>query len=229
MPFEVHITEDDIKAYIPELSKMLWSGQPDYSAQKSRAVEHVCQMLKDRGHNMAAVMPQFTIRQSGELIEIKELREAENEDLIQRARWVLRPVQFTPGTTAAIRIEGSYDKQTWQTAAAISVESDSSVTGVLPTIYQYYRTATNISSGALDFCMYLVDTAIEKLIIFKWLELILMDKYTDENDMYCLKMNYFRKEYNELAASIRIFTDSDNDGSAGGDEFTKPGSIKMLK
>lgn len=229
MPLEVHIAENDIKAYIPELSKMLWSGQADYSAQKNRAVEHVCQMLKDGGHNVAAVMPQFTIRQSGELIEIKELREAESEDLIQRARWVLKPVQFTPGTTAEIRIEGSYDKQSWQTAAAITVESDSVVTGILPTIYQYYRAATNIASGALDFSLHLVDTGIEKLIIFKWLELILLDKYTEENDMYYLKMEYFRKEYEEIAGSLRIFTDSDNDGRAGRNEFTKPGSIKMLK
>jgi hypothetical protein len=54
-------------------------------------------------------------------------------------------------------------------------------------------------------------------------------KYTEENDMYFLKMKYFRKEFDELAGSIRIFTDSDNDSRAGRDEFTKPGSIKMLK
>lgn len=229
MPFEVHITENDIKAYIPELSKMLWSGQADYGAQKGRAIEHVCQMLKDRGHNLAAVMPQYTIRNSGELIEIKELRHAEFEELIQRSRWVLKPVQFVPGTTAAIRIEGSFDKQSWQTAAAISVESDSLSTGILSTVFSYYRAATNISTGAIDFILYLVDTGVEKLIIFKWLELILMDKYTDENDMYYLKMRYFRKEYSELADSIRIYTDSDSDGKADRDEFTRPGSIKMLK
>ena len=229
MPLEVFITENDIKSYIPELSKMLWSGQADYSAQKTRAVEHVCQMLKDGGHNTAQVMPRFIIRQSGELIGIKELREAEYEDLIQRERWVLKPELFTPGTIAAIRIEGSYDKQAWQTAAAIDLDADSVLTGILPSIFRYYRAATNISTGALDFSMYLVDTGIEKLIIYKWLELILLDKYTEENDMYFLKMKYFRKEFDELAGSIRIFTDSDNDSRAGRDEFTKPGSIKILK
>lgn len=229
MPFEIHITEDDIRAYIPELSKLLWSGQADYSAQKSRAVEHVCQMLKDRGHNLAEVMPQYTIRKSGELVEIKELRLAEYEELIQRSRWVLRPVQFIPGSSASIRIEGSFNKQTWQTAAAINVQSDSVMSGVLPALFSYYRTAINIETGAIDFSLYLVDTGIEKLIIYKWLELILMDKYTDENDMYYLKMNYFREEYNELAESIRIYTDGDSDGQAGRDEFNKPGSIRMLK
>jgi len=59
--------------------------------------------------------------------------------------------------------------------------------------------------------------------------MIMIYKYSDENDMYFLKMKYFRREYEDLAEVIRIFTDSNNDGEAHENEFTKPGSIRMLK
>jgi len=229
MPLETHITESDIKAYIPELSKMLWSGQADYTAQKDRAIEHVSQMLKDRGHSLQAIMTRFTLRKSGVLIEDKEISEAPKDELIQRSRWVFKPIQFSPGTIASIRIEGSFDRENWQSVYILSIDSDSEQTGILPALYTYYRVVTNVEIGAIDFVMYLVETGIEKLIIYKWLELIMLDKYSDENDMYFLKMKYFRREYEELAEGIRIFTDSNNDGEAQENEFTKPGSIKMLK
>ena len=142
---------------------------------------------------------------------------------------MFKPVQFSPGTIASIRIEGSYDRENWQSVYILSIASNTEQTGILAALYTYYRVVTNVEIGAIDFVMYLVETGIEKLIIYKWLELIMLDKYSDENDMYFLKMNYFRREYEELAEGIRIFTDSNNDGEAQENEFTKPGSIKMLK
>jgi hypothetical protein len=229
MPFQIHITETEIKAFIPELSKMLWTGQDDYDAQRKKAIEYVCQELRDRGYTLPELMPEFIIRNNGNTIIDKEKTEAQGEDSLQRARYILQPVVLTPGANAEITIEGSFDISHWFTAAAFNINSASAVTGTFETQFSHYRVLTDVEHGTIDFRLYLVETGIEKLVIYKWLELILLDKYSREDDLYYLKMKYFRNEYESLFKSLRIHTDADGNGEAATNEFTKPGSVRILK
>ena len=65
MPLEEHLTEDDIKSYIPELSRFLWTEETDYSSQKKQAVAEVTMELSAKGFNPALVNPRLYIRRSG--------------------------------------------------------------------------------------------------------------------------------------------------------------------
>ncbi len=41
MQIEEYLTEEDIKSFIPELARFLWSEENDYSPQKKQAINEV--------------------------------------------------------------------------------------------------------------------------------------------------------------------------------------------
>lgn len=228
MSFANHIQESDLKGYIPEISKLLWSDESDYSKQKSEAVKHVIQDLQDRGFKARDLMPELILRESGTVISAAETGEASGEDVIGRLRFVYIVTGFTAGTKSIV-LKGSNDKETWHTVTTIAVTANVSSSVIIESQYKYYRADAEVSGGEMDYRAYLVETTFDRLISFKWLELILLDRYTEEGDLYYSKMEYFQKAYNNLWSTITIWRDTDLDGEVTAGEKTTTNSFTMLK
>ena len=137
--------------------------------------------------------------------------------------------EFTPGGLKTFNLEGSNDKTNWEIIDSRKAEATGVVTFLLGSSYLFYRLNVTITGGAIDYDAYLSDTGIEKLIAYKWLELILLDKFTQENDQYHLKMKYFKSEYEKLLGRIKIWQDKDSSGTLEANEFNSTSSIRMLK
>lgn len=229
MPFEEYLTEEDLKSCIPELSRFLWMEETDFSAQKQKAIEEVTIELCSRGFNPPEIMPRLYIRHAGISESSDHITGATEEDLTARLRYVLNVKEFVPGGLKTFVLQGSNDRDTWETIDSRKAEAAGILSFTLPRSYLFYRLCVYITGGSIDYDAYLCDTSIEKLISYKWLELILLDRFTEENDQYHLKMKYFRKEYENLIGKVRIWSDKDSDGKLEQGEFSKTTTIKILK
>jgi hypothetical protein len=229
MPLEEYLTENDLKSCIPELSRFLWSEETDFTPQKQKAIEEVTLELSNRGFNPAEIMPRLYIRYAGTIEAADHTTEPSNEELAARLRYVLDVKVFTAGGLKTFNLEGSNDSANWEIIDSRKAEAPGIITFILPRSFLYYRLNVSITGGSIDYAAFLCDTSTEKLITYKWLEHILLDRFTTENDQYHLKMKYFRKEYENLLGKIRIWIDKDSNGTLGFNEFSKTSTIKILK
>ncbi len=229
MPLEEYLTENDLKSCIPELSRFLWNEETDFTPQKQKAIEEVTMELSSRGFNPAEIMPRLYIRYAGTTETADHTTDPTDEDLAARLRYVLDVKVFTAGGLKTFNLEGSNDSANWETIDSRKAEVLGIISFIIPRSYLYYRLNVAITGGSINYAAFLCDTSIEKLITYKWLELILLDRLTTENDQYHLKMKYFRKEYENLLGKIRIWMDKDSDGSLTLNEFSKTTTIKILK
>lgn len=229
MPFINHIVENDLKSLIPEISRLLWSDETDYSLQKAEAEKFVMQDLLDRGFKARDLMPQLVLRNSGTALTETAIESVSNEDVISRLRFVYQVTGFTAGGTKQIILEGTNDKETYYTVKTISVTANASTSLIIPAQYKYYRVSATVTGGSMDYSAYLVETTFDRLITFKWLELILLDRYVEEDDQYHSKMMYCQKGYNSLWNTITIWRDSDASGDIDSSEKVTTNSITMLK
>lgn len=229
MPLEEHLTEEDIKSYIPELARFLWSEETDYSNQKTQAVNEVKLELTSRGFNPAKINPRLIIRYSGTSVDSSHTTKATGEDTAARLRYVLIVTEFKSGGIKTFDLEGSNDKTNWNVIDSRKAEAIGTITFMLGSSYLYYMLRVTITGGEIDYEAYLCDTGIEKLIAYKWLELILLDRISQDNDQYHLKMKYFKSEYEKLLGRIKIWADKDSDGTLDENEFSTTTSIRILK
>ena len=229
MPLEEYLTEADIKSLIPELSRYLWTEETDYSPQKKQAVNDVILELSSKGHRLSQINPRLMIRNSGEHLDTDHTTEPTIEDTAARLRYVLKIKQIEIGGPQTIILEGSNDKISWEAVDSTELDTTGLITMLIGTSYLYYRTSVIINGGKIDYEAYLCDSGIEKLIAYKWLELILLDRFTTEDDQYYLKMKYFKTEYERMLGRMKIWIDKNSDGNLSEDEFCKSSSIKILK
>jgi hypothetical protein len=229
MPFQNHITENDLKAYMPELSRLLWADEADYSRQKNEAEKLVLQDLLDRGYKGVNVMPELILRQSGNVIGSDEFAQVSTEDFISRLRFAYTVTEFTSDDSKTITLEGSNDKSAWEIIKTINITGTGSSSVIIGRQYRFYRVYASVTGGQMDYKAWLIETTFDRFLSFKWLELILLDRYTEENDQYYLKMLYFKNEYDTLWNKVRIWSDINEDGTVSENESGKTSSIKMLK
>ena len=137
--------------------------------------------------------------------------------------------EFNDGWLKTCNLEGSNDREIWDVIDARKAEAKGIITFTLDRSYIFYRLRVTVTGGAIDYEAYLCDTGIEKLIAYKWIELILLDRISQDGDQYHLKMKYFKNEYDKLLGRIKIWLDKDSDGSINANEFSTTSSIRILK
>lgn len=229
MPFQNHITEKDLKAYIPEISRLLWSDEADYSSQRTESEKLVLMDLADRGYRGIDLMPELVLRMPGSLITTNETGEATEESRISRNRYLLEVTKYISGGSISVLLEGSNDNSNWE------IIQDDIITGlvkaatVISREFVHYRVSAIVTGGSIDYKAYMVETTFDRLLAFKWLELILLDRYSEENDQYHLKMKYFKGEYDRLWNKIRIWSDLNKNSEPDSGEQDKTSNIQMLK
>lgn len=229
MSFKNYVTEKDLKSYIPELSRLLWAEEPDFSGQKAEAENLLLRDLTDRGYSPAAVMPGLELWTDETEISTDETGESFTDELNSRNRFVLEVTKITGGGTKEIILEGSSSGINWVSLHTAEVTQTGIATAIVNPVYKYYRVRAVVSGGTLGFSAELADTTLERFIIFKWLELIMLDRFITEDDQFYLKMKYLRGEYDKLWNTVKIPADTDSDGSVSAGELRGNSTIRILK
>jgi len=229
MPFKNYVTEKDLKSYIPELSRLLWAEEPDFSGQKAEAENLLIRDLSDRGYSPAAVMHELELWGDETEITTNETGESFTDEINTRNRFVLEVTKITGGGTKEIILEGSSGGINWVSLHTVEVTQTGTTTAIVNPVYKYYRVRAVVSGGTLGFNAKHADTTLERFIIFKWLELILLDRFITEDDQFYLKMKYFRGEYDRLWNTVKIPFDENGDGSVSDGELRGNSTIRILK
>ena len=198
------VTETELKGYVPELVKYLWTGETNYTKQKGQAEQIVYSDLLDKGYALRTIQVPL------------ELTDESVEDTNNGLRWVVTP---SAGTGDVI-LYGSNDNETWTEVETLAFSSTAEQTYLLSTTYKYYYIDSDITCQS-----FLYETGYDLLFAFKWLELILMNAVKNEGDQYHIKAQYFMDCYNSKINGMAIAVDEDLDGEV---DKTSSGSIINL-
>lgn len=229
MPYYNYILEADLKSYIPEISRLVWDDESDFSNQKREAENTVLQDIQSKGYRGIDVMPHLNLRSSGNTISSSETGSASVEDYIGRMRFVVNCTLFTTGGKTITLYGRNSSNEEWLSVETLTITATGIKSVAFTRQFKFYKIDISVSAGTIDLESYLVDCSFDRLIIFKWLEIILLDRYVNENDQYFLKMLYFQDAYNKAWNKIKIYTDNDNNGSITSNEYNTTSSITMLK
>lgn len=209
-----YVTETDLKGFIPELTKYLWNGETTFTAQKTQAEQTVISDLTSKGYLIRQLQPKFTLDITG----------AESvEDNINALRFVCQADE-----AGTIELLGSNDNETFETITTLTFTALNYATVqsyYITNPYKYY--AVNTTHDGYN--AYLVELTYDRLFAYKWLELILMDAYSQENDAYYLKMLYFQSCYNDLLNNMTIAADLNDDGTISDDELSSSSIVNFKR
>lgn len=211
-----YITETDLKAFVPALTKFLWKDEADFSKQKEKAELIVNNDFISRGYNLAFLQVPLVLRES-EAITADETTSAV-EDEINRLRYVYSVLTYS-GTAKTVVLKGcNTEDGTYETCNTFTISATATdTTGVIGGVFKYYKLVSTVT-GTLDFTFKLVETHYDLFYAYKWLELILMDAYKEEGDSYFNKMLEFRNMYNDLWNNTTVNEDTNEDGEVDEDE-----------
>jgi hypothetical protein len=227
MPFEEYLTEQDVKSIIPEISKFLWDSEQDFTPQKNQAVAEVKNEIISQGFIPAEIMPRLYLHNSPIAQSLNHITEPTEEDQFARLRFVMNISAVTGITEKIFFLQGSNDLSKWENISDFKINSAGMVTFIVQKSFLHYRLKAEINDGSLLYEAFMADTSIERLILLKWIELILIDRIASENDHYHLKLNYFKNEYQNLLSKIRIRLKTDFLSSS--DDYSKLRNIKIIK
>lgn len=202
MSLKNYIVELDLKGLVPELANYLWTGETDYSKQKTTANQIVLADFSNRGYQLRNLRPELVLETT--------LPTDQYEDVGNRFRAVA--ICTTVTGTAIVTISGVNDiTDTYATAGTSSALSAGTNTWLLTDYFKYYKYA--LTGTATLTSVYLVESAnYDLLFAYKWLELILKDAIVEENDAYHIKAKEMNTNYNNLLASFKPFYDIDENG-----------------
>jgi len=205
--------ETFLKGFVPALTKYLWTGETTYNAQKEKAELIVRNDFIARGYNIAFIQVPLYLRESSVLSATETTDSVEDE--VMRLRYVYTVPTYSVTSTKTIALQGSNDDDTFETIQTFTptAVTTTDVTGYIADVFKYYRLVITLTSGTIDVTFKLIESSYDLFYAYKWLELIMMDAFKSENDMYYLKMLEFRNLYNDLWNKIKINEDTNEDGN----------------
>lgn len=189
------VTETDLKGYVPELAKFLWAGETDYSKQKAVAEQIVLGDLIDKGHILRQIQVPLLLTTEGQ------------QDLINGMRFVC----YLNSGSGDATLYGSSDNETFYEVTTLTFVDEDELSELITDTYKYYK--IGLEAG-LDCTCYLYETNYDLLFAYKWLELILMDVFKQEGDMFYMRASYFKGMYDDKLNKMIVATDTDEDGEA---------------
>lgn len=205
------LTESDLTAYAVKLGDLLYTGQSNYSEQKTKATQFVFNQLIQRRYDVKELMPELILRNSGSSINLSEVGIGV-QDTINRLRLVIDNIVNTV-SAKSVTLQGSNDNSTFTDIMTLTISvTDTSRTETFFDTYKYYRINTSVVSGAIDFRASLVETVYDELFAYKWLVFIYSDIRKAEGDQFDLKIQYYESMYLQLLNSAVLYIDSTSDG-----------------
>lgn len=220
-------TEDDLKAYVPNLTGLLWAGETDYTAQIAAADKEVRNDFTARGLRHIFLRPDLVLIDGTESIAASETSDA-IEEAFNYGRLAVEVTAFS-GANKTLTLEGSNDNSTWETIYTVTISETGNDYYDLPAAYAYYRTNLATSSGAVTAKVYLTETSFDTLFVYKTLELILQSFVKNEGDQFSIKRDYFAREYREKLSSLKSLYDVDLSGTVDTGETNETTSITYYR
>lgn len=209
-----YVTETDLKGFLPELARLLWTGETTYDKQKLQAEQIVVSDLISKGYLIRQLQPKFSLDITG--IE-------STEDTMNALRFVC--IADSAGT---IELLGSNDNENFDTITTLTFTALNYATAqsyYITNPYKFYA----VDTTETGYEAFLIEIVYDRLFAYKWLELILMDAYTEKNDQYYEKMLYFYGMYNDLIGNMTIAQDLNDDGIITDDEISSSGIITFTR
>ena len=209
-----YITTTYLKGKTPELDNYLWTGESDYSLEKSNAENIVKADFIDKGLKPKYLRPRLELDTA-----------TEEEDIGSRDRVVIIASGVTG--TATVEITGCDTSDgTYETAGTSSALEDGTNTFLLDDYFKFYLYSV---TGTATVEVYLVESAnYDELYANMWLYLILKNKIVRKDDQFDIKSMECLQTYNDRFSNFSPFYDKDEDGEIAGTEKSILGSARIL-
>ena len=222
------LTEADLRAYIPNIDLIQWTGTDDYSAQIEAAEREVRDDLYSiMGLKSSSLRPDLTLN-AGTTSITSSTTSSEIEDEADRKRLVCNVTAFS-GTSHTVTLQGSNDETTWTTVTTLTITETGVESALLPLQFTYYKATVAVSSGAMTANIYLTETIYDTLFAYKTLAIILQALIKTDGDQWSIKASYFHEMYEKKLSSYKMFYDANLDGTLDEGELISNTIIKYNK
>ena len=214
-----------LKGFVPELSRLLWSGETDYSKQKEKAEQIVSMDFLVSSYKALSLRPDLYLRSDTSTLNA-DTTGTPFYDAASRLRLAYN-VTVRTGTTTSLTLQGSSDQVTWTDIKTISITATGADSVVFISAFQYYRINATITSGILAFTAWLTETIYDLFFAYKWLELILMNAGKGDQNKFTEYAKYFAEQYGLLWQRGIIYEDLNGDGTVSNSNKKKTGIVRM--
>lgn len=224
-----YISQEDLKAYIPNIDNLLWTGQEDFSTQFTSAEIEVMNDFIKKNYKAIYLRNDLFIREAGTVTTAAETSDISEEDTITRMRFVVDCKTFTGDDDKVITIHGTNDSVTYTSIDSLTISATGVSSLIISQYYKHYKVVATVPDGSIDYAAYLTETSYDLLYIYKTLIIILTPLVKEENSTYGLLLAEFKRKYENEWNELKVFYDSSESGDINGLEIIRNSSINYLK
>lgn len=225
-----YTTDEDLKAYVPNLNNLLWTGQSNFNMQKQSAEIEVMNDFIKRDYKAIYLRNDLSLRESGTAISNTISEAVSSADDITRMRFVVNCKAITGTTDKTVTIYGTDDDgDTYISIDTLTISAIGIKSLIIPEYYKKYKVTATVPDGSIDYAAYLTETSYDLLHIFKELIIILTPLVKEENSTYGLLLNEFKKKYDYEWDQLKIYYDSAGSGNLNDLTVNRNYSITYLK
>ena len=221
----IFIDQDYLKAYVPNLDNLLFTGEEDFSKEKRAAEQEVLQDFLNSRHRAVAIRNDLDLRSSGTTLTDDASTDSSAEDTISRTRWVVNVTTYTASASLELQGRDASDDD-WNTVSSMTITETGENSEVITKYYKYYRVVAMVT-GSLDYESFLTESVYDLLHAYKWAMIINRNRTKQEGDQYYVKYELCKAYYDKLFNDMVLYLDTDNDGEV--DTGISNNSIKMYK
>jgi len=221
------LTEDDLKAYAPNLDGLLWTDDSDYSSQIATADLEVRNDFFSMGLRPVYLRPDLEFYDGTTSLTATETTDSA-EDELSRNRWVVNCTALSGGNKT-LTLQGSHNDTDWVTVTTATITATGLTSYLITKAFNYYRVNVAVSSGAITIESYMTETVFDTLFAYKTLELIFQSFVKSEGDQWSIKRDYFMKGYKEKLNAYKFQYDEDGDGVLDTGELVKNNVINYYR
>jgi hypothetical protein len=224
-----YIVDADLEKYYPNLSEFLWTGKVSYQAQIQEAFEFVCDEIRHRGIELRKfgtpldlLRPEGTTTDQNVLASRTDTATYTSQYIIGQdsfTRLVIDVSSLSAQTGFAFTLQGSNDVNVnassppthWTDILTLKPFQVGVISGTFTDEYKYYRFVTVQTGASISYTISLVDTTVERLVVWQSFRIIFEDFTREEGDIWFQRAKTAEDRYQKHLQVTRFFVDEDGD------------------
>ncbi len=225
------VTDADLRKYFPKLASYVWTTQADYSTQIAEAFELVLDDLRAREIDVRRMHTPIDLNwpiisnANRDIMTVVTstvaMASGHNQGIQGFRRFCVNVLALNGTTGYTVKLQGSNDisasttqaPTNWADVVTITPAAVGLVTVAFSNEYQWYRVVLAVpgSSPSIQFTAYLLETYVDRWIIWRTFQMIFQDFSKESGDIWHLRAQEAMQRYQQALTSAKFGLDTNKD------------------
>lgn len=250
---KTYVNEDSLRAFFPRITDYLGSARVDFSFQIQEAFRQTLDALRARGFKIRQIgtpldlfRPYGTTLDSPDALISKTLTASAEELFVEgidgfvRIVLAISAIKLSAGNESySFELQGSQDLNAteadpptgWVSISKLSAQATGDLTVVFTDEFRWYRLVSTLGGTLPSITLQasLLDTALDRLVSYKALQLIMSAFARQEGDIFSVRARDMASAFDNGIAALQIQIDSQEDNLPSEDEKTQAGGATFWR